>query len=131
LTARTSPGTSWRSHGIAQQDIDTVWTAIALHKTPGIPEHVQPMVALVMTGVEMDVLGLAYSEYSDAESKTVVHAHPRSAHFKAFAFGDDVLGQDLLQGLHSRIPDHEPQEFAYSEPSIPSRFQGNWEKRSR
>jgi hypothetical protein len=70
LTARTSPGISWRSHGIAQQDIDTVWTAIALHKTAGIPEHVQPAVVLVTAGVEMDVLGLAYSEYSDAESAT-------------------------------------------------------------
>ena len=50
-----------RSHGIAQQDIDTVWTAIALHTTPGIPEHMHPVVALVTAGVEMDVLGLAYS----------------------------------------------------------------------
>jgi HD superfamily phosphodiesterase len=28
-----------RSHGIAQQDIETVWTAIALHTTPGIPQQ--------------------------------------------------------------------------------------------
>src|SRR3979411_1281046 len=28
-----------RSHGIAQQDIDTVWTAIALHTTPGSPQQ--------------------------------------------------------------------------------------------
>src|SRR5215831_13407850 len=26
-----------RSHGIAERDIETVWTAIALHTTPGIP----------------------------------------------------------------------------------------------
>ena len=30
----------------------------------------------------MDVLGLTYSEYSDAERNAVVHAHPRSNHFK-------------------------------------------------
>src|SRR5438105_3296614 len=41
-----------------------------------------PVVALVTAGVEMDVLGLAYSEYSDAEREAVVHAHPRSARFK-------------------------------------------------
>src|SRR5947209_10167249 len=69
-----------RSHGIAQHDIDTVWTAIALHTTPGIPQHMHPIVALVTAGVEMDVLGLAYSEYSDAERETLVHAHPRTAH---------------------------------------------------
>src|ERR1700691_4210162 len=28
-----------RSHGIAQADLDTVWTAVALHTTPGIPQH--------------------------------------------------------------------------------------------
>ena len=71
-----------RSHGIAQHDIDTVWTAIALHTTPGIPEHMHPIVALVTAGVEMDVLGIKYGEYSDAEREAVVHAHPRSTHFK-------------------------------------------------
>jgi HD superfamily phosphodiesterase len=71
-----------RSRGIAQADIDTVWTAIALHTTPGIPQHMHPVVALVTAGVEMDVLGIAYAEYSDAEREAVVHAHPRSTHFK-------------------------------------------------
>src|SRR3984893_18255100 len=45
-----------RSQGIDQHDIDTVWTAIALHTTPGIPQHMHPIVALVTAGVEMDVL---------------------------------------------------------------------------
>src|SRR5271156_5102274 len=55
-----------RSHGIPRADIDTVWTAIALHTTPGIPQHMHPVVALVTAGVEMDVLGLSYVEFSDA-----------------------------------------------------------------
>src|ERR1700712_4065998 len=71
-----------RSYGIAQQDIDTVWTAIALHTTPGIPQHMHPVVALVTAGVEMDVLGVKYAEYSDAEREAVVRAHPREADFK-------------------------------------------------
>ena len=45
------------SRGIAQQDIDTVWTAIALHTTPGIPQYMHPVIALVTAGVEMDVAG--------------------------------------------------------------------------
>src|SRR4030081_2306158 len=69
-----------RSHGIAQHDIDTVWTAIALHTTPGIPQHMHPVVALVTASGEMDVLGLAYAEYSEAERGAVVHAHPRTVH---------------------------------------------------
>ena len=40
-----------RSHGIAEQDIETVWTAIALHTTPGIPPHMHPVIALVTAGV--------------------------------------------------------------------------------
>src|SRR6202047_5052054 len=82
-----------RSHRISQQDIDVVWTAIALHTTPGIPQHMHPVVALVTAGVEMDVLGLAYSEYSEAEREAVVHAHPRPAHFK----------EDIIQSFYDGI----------------------------
>jgi HD superfamily phosphodiesterase len=87
-----------RSHGISQQDIDTVWTAIALHTTPGIPQHMHPVVALVTAGVEMDVLGLSYAEYSDAERHAIVHAHPRTAHFK----------EDIIQAFYDGIK-HKPE----------------------
>src|ERR1700682_438098 len=87
-----------RSRGISKHDIDTVWTAIALHTTPGIPQHMQPVVALVTAGVEMDVLGLSYGEYSDAEREAVVHAHPRTAHFK----------EDIIQAFYDGIK-HKPQ----------------------
>ena len=85
-----------RRHGIAQSDIDTVWTAIALHTTPGIPQHMHPVVALVTAGVEMDVLGLTYPEYSDAEREAVVRAHPRSEHFK-----EDII-QAFYDGIHHK-----------------------------
>jgi hypothetical protein len=71
-----------RRHGIPQADVDSVWTAIALHTTPGIPQHMHPVVALVTAGVEMDVLGLSYPEYSEAERSAVTQAHPRGDHFK-------------------------------------------------
>jgi hypothetical protein len=41
-----------------------------------------PVVALLTNGVEMDVLGIAYSEFSDADRQTIVAAHPRTEHFK-------------------------------------------------
>src|SRR3546814_7163192 len=53
-----------KSYGIADRDIGDVWTAIALHTTPGIPEHMRPTIALVTAGVEMDVLGIAYDEFT-------------------------------------------------------------------
>jgi HD superfamily phosphodiesterase len=87
-----------RSHGIAQEDIDLVWTAIALHTTPGIPQHMHPVIALVTAGVEMDVLGLTYAQYSDAEREKVVQAHPRTGHFK----------EDIIQSFYNGIK-HKPQ----------------------
>jgi hypothetical protein len=79
-----------RGQGISQADIDTVWTAVALHTTPGIPQHMHPVVALVTAGVEMDVLGIAHSDYGDAERKAVVRAHPRSERFK----------EDIIQAFY-------------------------------
>jgi hypothetical protein len=87
-----------RGHGIAQHDVETVWTAIALHTTLGIPRHMHPVVALVTAGVEMDVLGLSYAEYSDAEREAVVHAHPRTPRFK----------EDIIQAFYDGIK-HKPE----------------------
>jgi HD superfamily phosphodiesterase len=71
-----------KQEGISQSDIDTVWTSIALHTTPGIPQHMHPVIALVTAGVEMDVLGLKYDQYSDTDRDSVVKAHPRGDSFK-------------------------------------------------
>jgi hypothetical protein len=86
-----------KRHGIHQHDIDTVWTAIALHTTPGIPKHMHPLVALVTAGVEMDVLGLTYAQYTDAERDAVVSAHPRGHQFK----------EDIIQAFYDGIK-HKP-----------------------
>src|SRR5438128_8042169 len=87
-----------RSHGIAQQDVDTVWTAIALHTTPGIPQHMHLVVALVTAGVEMDVLGLSYAEYSDVQRAAVVKAHPRTERCK----------EDIIRAFYDAIK-HKPE----------------------
>ena len=87
-----------RGHGISQADIDTVWTAIALHTTPGIPQHMHPVIALVTAGVEMDVLGLTYNEYSEAEREAIVKAYPRTERFK----------EDIIQAFYDGIK-HKPE----------------------
>jgi hypothetical protein len=46
----------------------------------------------------MDVLGLTYPEYSDAERTQVVHAHPRTEHFK----------EDIIQAFYEGIK-HKPE----------------------
>jgi HD domain len=87
-----------RQHNISEQDIDTVWTAIALHTTPGIPQYMHPVIALVTAGVEMDVLGIGYADFSDAEREAVVRAYPRSAYFK----------EDIIRAFYDGIK-HKPQ----------------------
>ena len=87
-----------RSHGIGEHDIETVWTAIALHTTPGIPQYMNPVIALVTAGVEMDVLGIAYPKFTDAERDAVVHAHPRPARFK----------EEIIQAFHDGFH-HKPE----------------------
>src|SRR5919205_552627 len=63
-----------KGHGVSERDIEDVWTAIALHTTPGIPEHMRPTIALVTAGVEMDVLGIAYHDFT-AEQRHAVCDH--------------------------------------------------------
>jgi hypothetical protein len=70
-----------RGHGIAEADLDTVWLAIALHTTPGIPEHMHPAVRLVQAGAGMDMAGRGYDDYTAAEREAVLAAHPRGHDF--------------------------------------------------
>lgn len=66
-----------RSHGVPEDSIRRVWTAIALHTTPGIPEFLEPEVALVTAGVEYDVLGIGFHDISAESRAEIVAAHPR------------------------------------------------------
>jgi hypothetical protein len=70
------------SYGVPERDIEDVWTAIALHTTPGVPEHMRPTIALVTAGVEMDVLGIAYDEFSHEHRDHICTHHPRETNFK-------------------------------------------------
>jgi hypothetical protein len=71
-----------RSYGVPESSVETVWDAIALHTTPGIPEYKKPEVALVTAGVEMDVLGFAYQQFTQEQRQAVVASHPRGGNFK-------------------------------------------------
>jgi hypothetical protein len=86
-----------RSRGIGEREVEKVWTAIALHTTPGIPEFMAPEIALLTAGVEMDVLGIRYETFADADRAAVVDAHPRTAHFK----------EDIIQAFYDGIK-HKP-----------------------
>lgn len=86
-----------QSYHLDPADIEKVWNGIALHTTPGIPEHMHPVIALTTAGVEMDVLGLTYNQYADATREAVTAAFPRSAQFK----------EDIIQAFYDGIK-HKP-----------------------
>jgi HD superfamily phosphodiesterase len=54
-----------------------VWLSIALHTTPGVPEFLDPEIALVTAGVETDVLGIGRNDLSAEAIEAVTAAHPR------------------------------------------------------
>ncbi|WP_426230387.1 HD domain-containing protein [Pararhizobium sp. DWP3-4] len=72
-----------RAYDIPERDIEKVWNAIALHTTPGIPEHMHPEIFLVQSGAGMDVAGRGYDEFSAEQRDTVVTAFPRGADFNS------------------------------------------------
>jgi len=56
--------------------------AVALHTTPGIPEHMYPEIALVQAGAAMDVVGRGYHDLTDEQREAVIAAYPRGSEFK-------------------------------------------------
>lgn len=70
-----------RGRGIAEAEVEKVWLAIALHTTPGIPEHMHPEIALVQAGAGLDMTGRGLDDFTAAERAAVVTACPRGHDF--------------------------------------------------
>jgi HD domain len=108
------------AHGVTGDALRIVWDAIALHTTPGIPQHKEPEVALVSAGVELDVLGFGYDDISAGDREAVLAAYPRG-NFKesiiqAFAEGmadrpETVFGTVNADVLAEKLPGYEPPNF--------------------
>ena len=79
-------------HGFSAAAADTVWTAIALHTTPGIPDHMGPEIATTYLGVLTDVIGLGLDGVHTDVVDEILSVHPRgdfkneflSAYFDGF-----------------------------------------------
>ena len=63
--------------GYSSAEARMVWLSIALHTTPGIPEHLEPEIHVVTLGVETDVLGQHLYEITAEQREAVTAAHPR------------------------------------------------------
>jgi hypothetical protein len=64
-------------HGVAPAEADTVWSAIALHTTPGIPTRMGPEIAATHIGVLVDALGLWLDTFDAEQLDEITAAHPR------------------------------------------------------
>jgi HD superfamily phosphodiesterase len=66
-----------RERGVDETAVRKVWLSIALHTTPGVPEFLDPEIALVTAGVETDVLGIGRDDLSPESLELVTAANPR------------------------------------------------------
>ena len=64
-------------HGFSDAAADTVWTAIALHTTPGIPDRMGPEIAATYLGVSTDVIGFGLERLQTQQVAEIVQLHPR------------------------------------------------------
>ncbi|MDB5086378.1 MAG: phosphohydrolase [Mucilaginibacter sp.] len=67
-----------KSHGLPKESLQLVWDTIALHTTIGIAEHKEPEVALMYSGVGLDVMGEGYENLSDENRIEIISAFPRN-----------------------------------------------------
>ena len=65
------------ARGIDEDSVRKVWTGIALHTTPEVPYGLEPEVALVLAGVETDVVGRNLDGLRKDDIAEVTAAHPR------------------------------------------------------
>ena len=69
------------THKVPEEQIEIAWAAVALHTTPGITQHMRPEVALLYTGVGLDVLGKGFDQFPTELREEIVARYPRK-HFK-------------------------------------------------
>lgn len=67
-----------KSNGYPEQALQRVWDTIALHTTIGIAEHKEAEVALMYSGVGLDVMGEGYEHLSDEHREAIIKAFPRN-----------------------------------------------------
>ncbi|OZI19272.1 phosphohydrolase [Bordetella genomosp. 9] len=70
-----------RSHHVDEADVAKVWSAVALHTTPGIPEHMHGEISLVQAGAGMDVAGRGFDDFTEEQRAAVIAGFPRGACF--------------------------------------------------
>jgi HD superfamily phosphohydrolase YqeK len=105
-----------RGHGIDETDVQKVWSAIAFHTTPGIPEFMHAEASLLHVAAGMDVAGRAYEQFTDEEREAVVAAYPRDGQFKKCII--DTFHEGLKQRPATTFGTFNDDFIAYREPGF-------------
>jgi hypothetical protein len=103
--------------GFSAAAADTVWSAIALHTTPGIPGRMGPEIATLNLGVLTDIVGLGLSDLDAGQVEEILAAHPRgdfkNEFLRAYFEGqkdrpDTTIGTVNADVLAHFLPDFRP-----------------------
>lgn len=105
-----------RAYDIPERDIEKVWNAVALHTTPGIPEHMHPEIFLVQAGAGMDVAGRGYEEFTTEQRDTVVTAFPRETDFNDRMI--DAFYEGMKHRAHTTFGTFNDDFLAFKDPAF-------------
>ena len=104
------------AHRFSEEQVQTVWEAIALHTTPGVTPYMRPEVALLYSGVGLDVLGKGVDQFPSEVRGEIVSRYPRQqfkervaqAMFDGFAHKPGTTYGTVNAGICERfIPGYE------------------------
>jgi hypothetical protein len=69
------------AHKVPEEQIQIAWEAIALHTTPGVTQYMRPEIALLYSGVGLDVVGKGFDQFPSELREEIVARYPRK-HFR-------------------------------------------------
>jgi HD domain len=82
------------AHNVPEEQVLTVWKAIALHTTLGIPQYMRPEVALLQSGVALDAAGIGFDQFPSTLRDEIVAKYPRKR------FEEDFLQEQFSRFAH-------------------------------
>jgi hypothetical protein len=99
------------AHNVPEEQVQTVWEAIALHTTPGVTQYMRPEVALLYSGVGLDVLGKGFDQFPSELRDKIVARYPRKdfkerfikEYFDGFAHKPDTTMGTVNAGICERF----------------------------
>ena len=98
------------AHEISEEKAQTAWEAVALHTTPGVTQYMRPEVALLFTGVGIDVIGNGWNDFPADLRQEIEEAYPRKdfkagitrAFFDGFAHKPESTWGTVMAGVCER-----------------------------